>query len=68
MLPYIEGFESVKMTFQQDNAPPHRAKSTEKWMADNSISILHWPPCSPDLSPIENLWGYVSQKVYKNGK
>jgi len=30
--------------------------------------MLPWPPQSPDLSPIENIWGYVSEKVYKEGK
>lgn len=26
-----------------------------------------WPPNSPDLNPIENVWAWVNQKVRKRG-
>jgi hypothetical protein len=39
----------------------------QKWNATNptcAVTLLpEWPPNSPDLSPIENLWGYVQAKV-----
>ena len=39
--------------FQDDNAPPHRARAVERFLEDHEIRILQWPPCSPDLIPIE---------------
>ena len=42
--------------FQEDNAPPHTAKITKKWLANNGIPVLDCPPYSPDLNPIEHVW------------
>jgi hypothetical protein len=53
---------------QQDNDPTHRVASTTvaTWNARHasSIKVLEdWPPNSPDLNPIENVWAYVQARV-----
>ena len=53
---------------QQDNDPSHRVavQAIKEWNAKRGSSIRllpSWPPNSPDLSPIENLWGYVGARV-----
>lgn len=41
--------------FQEDNAPPHRAKVAATAREESGAQILPWPAQSPDLNPIENL-------------
>lgn len=50
--------------FQHDNARPHIAKHTKEFLDANVPEVLSWPSGSPDLSPIENLWGKLKQQVY----
>jgi transposase len=51
------------MVFQQDGASCHTAKLTKTFFLAKGIRILPWPANSPDLSPIENMWSVLKQKV-----
>ncbi len=56
-------FKDADFISQQDLAPTHTAKSTKSWLNDHGIGVLDWPANSPDLNPIENLWGIVKRKM-----
>ena len=52
--------------FQQDGPPSHTSKLSQQWCQNNFPNYWAkdvWPGNSPDLSPIENLWGLVKQRL-----
>ena len=42
--------------FQDNGAHCHRSRLVAEWKAENNLRCLSWPPRSPDLNPIENVW------------
>ena len=59
------GRRVMKWQLQQDNAPAHKTKTNMLCISQNVPGghFLDWPPNSPDLSPIENLWAWMEQQL-----
>ncbi|ETS77575.1 hypothetical protein PFICI_11449 [Pestalotiopsis fici W106-1] len=51
--------------FMHDNAPIHTAHSIVDWLEEMAFTVLDWPPYSPDLNPIENLWFCLKERICK---
>jgi hypothetical protein len=49
-----------------DNAPQHSSLHTAIWLHNHGVSVLEFPPYSPDLNPIENLFFTLKQRVYSH--
>eukprot|EP00760_Papus_ankaliazontas_P018276 PhM_4_TR17456/c2_g3_i5/m.36631 len=46
--------------FQHDNARPHISGATQRQAESLGIQFVpNWPPYSPDLNPIEQMWGLM---------
>ena len=64
LLPAIRDLSGDFFTFQQDNAPAHRARETVQLLTCKTpdfIAPALWPANSPDLNPVDyQTWGSIA--------
>ena len=66
MIPSVDAVYGQDFIFQQDNAPIHKARIVQNYLEENQIRVLPWPSKSPDINPIENVWGEMTKFMYKH--
>lgn len=61
LLPFLRSHYPDGHRLQQDNDPKHASKLIEDFFEKHGINWWATPPESPDMNPIENIWGSLKQ-------
>ncbi|OIN98765.1 hypothetical protein AUJ66_00225 [Candidatus Desantisbacteria bacterium CG1_02_38_46] len=67
-LEYLFAHTRGKIFLILDNAPWHKARDLKKFFIQNRYRLkrIFLPPYSPELNPIERVWGITRRKVTHN--
>ena len=48
-----------------DYHPVYKSLNSLKFYKEKGIKVINFPPYSPDLNPIENIWGKIKKQLMK---
>ena len=51
--------------FMHDNAPIYTARKVKRYLQEMAFQVLNWPPYSPDLNPIKNMWKLLKRGIHE---
>ena len=57
--------DAFKLVIMEDGALVYRSKVLAGWRESHKIEKIVWPPNSPDLNSIKNLWKMLKEAVQK---
>jgi len=60
---YKQANPNKRLIIVLDNFSSHHAILVKNYAAGNTIHLVHIPPYSPDLNPIEQLWRAIKREV-----
>lgn len=61
----IQSSRSKNYVLYHDRYPAHTSRQTQTWMTQHNLQTVVLPPKSPDLNPIENVWGIISREIFE---
>jgi len=60
---WCRGLFGEALVLMQDGASGHAARGTQADLRERGVTVIHWPPYSPDLNPIESVWNWMKDWI-----